>query len=131
MLEQEFESGRLPPTVERRLLLADAWELAREPDRAIGCLQSAGDGAAPAILARLGRLQYRVRDWQAAWSTLSSAARAGQSEPAHAETVLLAGIAALKAGETDAAAALLGQAREFEATRVRAQRWLDSLPDTD
>jgi len=112
---------------EALLLLADAYALGREPQRAIAFLEPAAAGGSRALLARLGRLQFNEGQWDAAWRTLKRAADEGPADggsTAQAEDALLAGIAALQAGERKAATSLLRRAERDASTRERARRWL-------
>lgn len=110
-------------TVQDWLLLADSLTLAHEPRGAIDVLESIPGEPGEAVQARLGELHFRLGNWTQA--ALALTATAGPE--AAPEQLLLAGIAASRAGEVPLARRLLDRAATHERTREQARRWLSRL----
>jgi tetratricopeptide (TPR) repeat protein len=130
LMEDAWQTARLRRNEETLRLYIDACVLAREPARAISTLEQINaEGASMALHAQLGRLHFRVENWQDSWRHFARALEAGEAGERAAEDALLAGIAALRAGNTGVAREMLQRARSFPDTRERAARWLARLAD--
>ncbi len=127
ILSQALERGQLRATVDTLDLLARAWQLARETDKAEAVLARAAAKARDGQLhLRLARLQYEDEDWQSlAESAQKALDQGGLDRPGQA--ALLLGIARFRQGETQAARAAFQRAQSDASTRQDAASWLEYL----
>ncbi len=126
LLEQGLDAGAIEKTGDTWELLANAWSLAREDDRAIEPLRRAaelrGEGK---LWLRLGQLHADAERWEPAQSALRKALSRGGLEDA-GEARLLLGIAFFEGGDLDAARSAFRQAAaQGQAKAARA--WLQVL----
>lgn len=130
LLERAMAAGGLEGNPERLSLLADAWVLARERDRALKVLERLApvDSSGSAEL-RIGALLFEEENWAAASRRLQRGLeRTGKS--GHARDWLLLGVARLRLGEQAAARSAFARAVETAGSDdlVRqAARWLAYL----
>lgn len=127
LLEEGLRSGTIEKSRENYELLANAWTLAREYDKALSPLERAAERAGDGKLwVRLGQLHVDAERWDAARGALRKGiAKGGLERPGEAQ--LLLGIALYQDGELDAARqAFEGATRDPKAAGA-ARQWLQSL----
>jgi tetratricopeptide (TPR) repeat protein len=129
LLEREIIAGRLPADRERWELTANAWQQAKEWDKALSALERAAvkseDGR---NYVRLARLHIQREAWKPAATALNEAFNRGDlAEPGDA--YLLLGIAYYESARRQQAREAFEQARRFEKVRDNAKQWLTYLGD--
>lgn len=127
IMEEAVAAGRVPATVANYRLLADAWQLAREPAKAVAALQLAlAKEKTPEVGLTLGRLLLHGEHWQAAVAPLELAAGSDQAE-IRGEALLALGLAHYQRGEYGLARGVFEQARLLSTSRRQADNWLRHL----
>lgn len=127
LLQQEIERGRVKTTSKNWELLADAWSLARDYERAISALKKASHlDANGEIQFRLGRLYIEQENWREAETALTDAlGKGGLKQPG--EAYLLLGICHHELKQQDKAQQAFVKAQSYSKTRESAQQWLNYL----
>lgn len=124
VLEKGMAEGVIPETAETWQLLADAWVLARERDKAEKPLEQAAAGSPDGELYfRLAQVQVEREDWAEARKSLVRALeKGGLSDPGNAQ--LLLGIAWASDSKWEEARQAFQAAASHEKTAVAAKAWL-------
>lgn len=124
VLEKGMSEGVIPETAETWQLLADAWVLARERDKAEKPLeQAAAQSADGELYFRLAQVQIERENWAAARTSLARALEKGSlSDPGNAQ--LLLGIAWASDSKWEEARRAFAAAAAHEKTAAAAKAWL-------
>lgn len=127
LLEEGMANGSIEKSRENYELLANAWTLAREYERALGPLAQAAERAREGKLyVRLGQLHLDAERWGEAEKALRKGiARGGLDHPGEAQ--LLLGIALYQAGSLDAARQAFESAARDPNAAGQARQWLQTL----
>ena len=127
VLEEGMAKGSIEKTRETYELLANAWTLAREYERALGPLAQAAERAGDGKLwVRLGQLHLDAERWGKAREVLRKGiARGGLDHPGEAQ--LLLGIALYQDGELGAARTAFESAARDPNAAGQARQWLQTL----
>jgi len=131
VLEQALRDGALAANPNHWTQVAQSWHAAGETERALAAWESAGRAAADGLTdLHRGYLLTDLERWAAALEALNRAlARGGLDERQAGEAYLLRGMARLRLGDVEAAAADWDQAGRFESSREAARQWLDYLQE--
>lgn len=126
-MEEGLETGRVKKDAEAWQLLANCWIAARELDKAVEPLKSAGELAANGkAWLMLGQLELQKENFGPARDALLKALP--KSEPAERGSIhLLIGIAELGAGRYDEAGRAFQAATADEKTKAAAESYLKHL----
>jgi tetratricopeptide (TPR) repeat protein len=127
VLEKGLEDGLIEADSGAYELLANSWIGAREYDRSLPPLQRAAELADDGNLyVRLGQVQMQREEWSEAARMLRKAVDKGDLKN-QGNAVLLLGIALYNDSKAAQARRYFGRARQFEATRAEADRWISHL----
>lgn len=127
LLEEQMQRGTLPRSRENLELLAESWQLARDPERAAAAYSElATQTGAPSAYYRLGYIYYLQEKWPDARAALARAVK-GEALEDPADAYLLLGISAFHTHDSSAAVQALNLALGHERTRQQAQWWLDKI----
>ena len=127
VMEKELEDGRIEADSGAYELLANSWIAAREYDRSLPPLERAAELADDGNLyVRLGQVQMQREEWSEAAQMLRKALDKGDLKN-QGNAVLLLGIALYNDSKAAQARRYFTEARQFEATRVEADRWIGHL----
>jgi tetratricopeptide (TPR) repeat protein len=127
LLEDGMANGSIEKSRENYELLANAWTLAREYERALGPLAQAAELSREGKLwVRLGQLHLDAERWGEAEQALRKGiARGGLEHPGEAR--LLLGIALYQGGRHDAAREAFESAARDPSAASQARQWLQTL----
>jgi tetratricopeptide (TPR) repeat protein len=127
LLEEGLASGTIEKSRENYELLANAWTLAREYERALGPLGQAAERSGEGDLwVRLGQLHLDAERWSDAEAALRKGiARGGLDHPGEAQ--LLLGIALYQRGSREDAREAFERAARDPGSAGQARQWLDLL----
>ncbi|MBM4242763.1 MAG: tetratricopeptide repeat protein [Deltaproteobacteria bacterium] len=127
VLEKGMAEGVIPETAETWQLLADAWVLARDRDKAEKPLeQAAARSANGELYFRLAQVQVDRENWAAARQSLARALEKGNlSDPGNAQ--LLLGIACASDSKWQEARQAFQAAASHEKTAAAATAWLTEV----
>lgn len=125
VLQAGMDSGKIEKSQANWELLANAWSLAREDDRAIGPLRMAASKSKDGKLwLRLGQIQADNERWADAEQALRQAiAKGGLKEPGQAHILL--GITFFERDRLKDARKAFERAASFSSTKGAARSWLD------
>ena len=127
VMEKGLEDGRIEVGSGAYELLANSWIAAREYDRSLPPLQRAAELADDGNLyVRLGQVQMQREEWSEATLMLRKALDKGDLKD-QGNAVLLLGIALYNDSKAAQARRYFTRARQFEATRAEAERWISHL----
>ena len=127
LLEDALAAGRVETSAERLELLADAWVMAREYERAIDALRRAREMVPErraALALREGELLVHLERWSEAIVALAGATES-ESEDVAAQANLLLGVAAYYRGDYAQSLVAFGRAEASETTRSQARQWVE------
>lgn len=123
LLQQGLDSGAVEPTAEHWRLLAQAWQLAQENEKAIAALtkgaELSDDGE---LYARIAQSQANLGNWDKAVEAADTALARGVQNP-H-ELQMLRGMAYFELNRFADAKQAFGQAQRFPEAKDAATRWL-------
>jgi tetratricopeptide (TPR) repeat protein len=127
VLEEGMAKGSIEKSRENYELLANAWTLAREYERALGPLAEAAERSREGRLwVRLGQLHLDAERWGDAEKALRKGiSRGGLDHPGEAQ--LLLGIALYQAGSLDAARQAFESAARDPNAAGQARQWLQTI----
>jgi tetratricopeptide (TPR) repeat protein len=128
LIQTGIDDGSLAGDADQWLLLAQSWQLAREPDRAVTAYTEAAKRSKDSGDAdlRLGQIYVQQERWQAAAGAFSTALKKGHlTNPGRAH--LLLGVAQFYLGQPQQAAASLSKAAEYKDVEKQARRWLAQI----
>ena len=130
VLQRGFDRKILKEDDKSLVMLADAWQLARENDRCAEALKHAADFTGKGDLyLRLAGIYAEDEKWKKALETIDVAIKKGVSKPGPA--TLLAGEVAYHANDKAASRRLLTKALEYEDVRKAARDWLQYMEQMD
>jgi tetratricopeptide (TPR) repeat protein len=131
VLEKGLEDGAISPKAESFELLANSLIAAREYERSLGPLQTAAEMSEDGNLyVRLGQVHMQREAWTEASGLLEKAVEKGSlKDPGNAD--LLLGIAYYNGARAARARSSFQRARQHEATRDAANRWITHLDVED
>lgn len=127
LLERGIASGQVEKSRENYEMLANAWTLAREYERAVAPLAQAAERAGDGELwVRLGQIHLDAERWGEAEQALrKGVARGGLAHPGEAQVLL--GISLYQGGRLDAAREAFENAARDPAATGTARQWLQTL----
>ena len=131
VLEKALEDGEIARDSEAFELLANSWITAREYERSLDPLQSAAELSENGNLyVRLGQVHMQREAWNEASVLLEKAVEKGDlKDPGNA--ALLLGIAYYNSAHVARARSSFLRARQHDATRNAANRWITHLDTED
>lgn len=127
VLEKGLAEGIVEPDVDSYEMLANSWIASREYDKSLAPLKKAAalskDGN---LYARLGQVHLQQEEWKEAAQMLQRAVeKGGLKNPGQA--LLLLGISYYNDQQVGQARSFFARAREHDATRPEAERWIEHL----
>lgn len=127
LLERGLAEKAVQPTEKNLELLANAWLLAREYEKAESAMKRAAEASDKGELyKRLGQIQIENEDWKGALASLTKAQqKGGVKDPG--ELAFLIGVAAVQLKQWQTAEQALRTAMGFEKTAKIAAEWLSHL----
>ena len=109
-------------------LLANAWLMARENDKAEAVLKKAATVSSKGeIFQRLGYLYVEKEDWKSALDALTKAQQKGVDKKQEGQLSLLVGIASVETEDLDRAEKAFRGALDDKDTRKSATEWLNQI----
>ena len=129
VLEQGLRDGFLAANRNQWAQVAESWHAAGELERALAAWESAGQVATDGLTdLHRGYLLNDLERWAAALEALNRAlVRGGLDDRQAGEAYLLRGMARLRLGDLEAAAADWERAGRFDSSREAARQWLNYL----
>jgi tetratricopeptide (TPR) repeat protein len=126
LLEKGLEEEKVEPKAKTLEVLANAWLMARETNRAVEPLILAADLAeAGDVYVRLGQVYLEREEWGAAADALSKGLERGVKDEGDAQ--LLLGITYYNEKKLKSARSAFRAAREFEDNKEHADDWIRML----
>jgi tetratricopeptide (TPR) repeat protein len=127
LLSKELAAGRIEPDKDAYELLANSWIGAREYNAALSPLLKAADlDDNGQLYVRLAQVHMQREQWAEAIAMLQKAVEKGKLEhPGNAQ--LLLGIANLNLEHQSEAWSYFQRARQYEDSRVEADRWIEHV----
>jgi tetratricopeptide (TPR) repeat protein len=127
LLDRGFAAKEMPATEKNFEMLANAWLMAREYDKAeVAMARAAAASDKGEMFKRLGQIQMENENWKAALESLKKAQKkGGLKEPG--ETAFLIGVVAFNLKQWDLADQSLRAAMTHEKSAKMAAEWLNYL----
>ena len=128
VVQRGLDEKILEPDEKNLELLANAWLMARENDKAEAALKRAATVSSKGeIWQRLGYLYVEKEDWKSALDVLTQAQKKGVDDKQKGQLALLVGIAAVETKDLDRAEKSFRDALDDKDTRKAATEWLNQL----
>jgi tetratricopeptide (TPR) repeat protein len=127
LLEGEIARHMLKPDRATQLLVAQAWQTAREPGKAIGVLETTlAASPDPDAYGRLAQLYFSREAWDDAARVLQEGIRVA-AEKQRGRLWMRLGVVRYRQGYSEQARAAFEQARRGTETRDQAEQWIRYL----
>lgn len=128
VVQRGLDEKIMEPDEKTLELLANAWLMARENDKAEAVLKKAATVSSKGeIFQRLGYLYVEKEDWKSALDALTKAQQKGVDKKQEGQLSLLVGIASVETGDLERAEKAFRGALDDEDTRKSATEWLNQL----
>lgn len=123
LLQQGLDSGAVSATAEHWRLLAQAWILAQEHEKAIAALTTGAELSDDGELyARIAQSRANLGEWEEAAEAAATALARGVDSPQ--DLHMLRGMAFFELGRFGESKEAFTQAQRFESARSQASRWV-------